>query len=111
MQQFLIEAVILSELGGLAGILLGVAGGMWLGHAFTGLYDDYFGFPNLVYRTRMSTIAVGVPVSAAAALSGALWAVRGAVRMPPAEAMRPSSPARAISPMRDINDLSAPSGS
>lgn len=78
----------------LLGSLVGVAGGVWLGHAFTGLYDEYFGFPNLVYRTRPLTIVVGIVVSAGAALAGALWAVRAAVSLPPAEAMRPESPAR-----------------
>ncbi|MGH7680029.1 MAG: ABC transporter permease [Gemmatimonadaceae bacterium] len=76
------------------GAVLGVIGGIWLGHAFTGLYDDYFGFPNLVYRTRPLTILAGIGVSGGAALGGALWAVRSAVSLPPAEAMRPASPAR-----------------
>ena len=78
----------------LIGSVLGVLGGIWLGHAFTGLYDDYFGFPNLVYRTQPLTIVVGVAVSAGAAMAGALWAVRSAATLPPAEAMRPAAPAR-----------------
>jgi putative ABC transport system permease protein len=76
------------------GSIIGVAGGVWLGHTFTGLYDEYFGFPNLVYRTRPLTIAAGIAASGGAALAGALWAVRSAVALPPAEAMRPEAPAR-----------------
>ncbi|HET9454716.1 MAG TPA: ABC transporter permease [Gemmatimonadaceae bacterium] len=76
------------------GAAIGIAGGIWLGSAFTGVYGDFFGFPNLVHRTRWSTAFVGIGVSGGAALAGAMWAVRGAVRLPPAEAMRPASPAR-----------------
>jgi putative ABC transport system permease protein len=76
------------------GAAIGVAGGIWLGRVFTGLYDNYFGFPNLVYRTYPLTIVAGVGVSGGAALAGALWAVRSAVRLAPAQAMRPEAPAR-----------------
>ncbi len=76
------------------GAVIGVGGGVWLGHTFTGLYDEYFGFPNLVYRTRPLTVLAGIAASGGAALAGALWAVRAAVSLPPAQAMRPESPAR-----------------
>ena len=76
------------------GALIGVAGGVWLGRVFTSLYDEYFGFPNLVYRTEPLTIVAGIGISGGAALTGALWAVRSAVRLAPAEAMRPEAPAR-----------------
>ncbi|HEU4994583.1 MAG TPA: ABC transporter permease [Gemmatimonadaceae bacterium] len=76
------------------GAALGVGGGIWLGHTFTGLYDQYFGFPNLVHHTRWSTAVLGIAVSGGAALAGALWAVRSAAILPPAQAMRPASPAR-----------------
>ena len=76
------------------GAAIGIGGGIWLGRVFTLMYDDYFGFPNLVYVLRPSTVLVGVGVSAGAALAGALWAVRGAATLPPAQAMRPEAPAR-----------------
>ena len=83
-------ALIALAIGSVAGIL----GAMWLGNAFTSEYGDFFGFPSLVHHTDWSVAVVGVGVSAGAALAGALWAVQRAVRLPPAEAMRPPAPAR-----------------
>ena len=76
------------------GSVLGLAGAMWLGHAFTGTYADFFGFPTLVHHTDPAAALIGIAVSGGAALSGALWAVSGAARLPPAEAMRPPVPPR-----------------
>ena len=76
------------------GSAVGMLGGVWLGHAFTGLYREYFGLPNLVHRTRWVTAAAGIGVSAGAALAGAILAVRRAAALPPAAAMRPDAPAR-----------------
>jgi putative ABC transport system permease protein len=76
------------------GSVLGLIGAVWMGNWFTGIYADFFGFPTLVHRTQWSVSAVGIGVSGGAALFGALWAVRGAARLPPAEAMRPPAPAR-----------------
>jgi putative ABC transport system permease protein len=83
-------AVVALTLGSIAGLL----GAVWLGHAFTGVYADFFGFPTLVHRTGWGTALVGVAVSSGAALAGALWAVHGAAQLPPAQAMRPPVPAR-----------------
>ncbi len=76
-----------------AGIAAGLAGGAWLGSAMVRVYNDYFRFPVLRYRLDPE-IALGVvAVAAAAAVVGAFFAVRRAVRLPPAEAMRPEPPA------------------
>ena len=76
------------------GAVLGLLGAMWMGSAFTGIYADFFGFPSLVHRTDPATAAIGLAANGGAALFGALRAVRGAVRLPPAEAMRPPTPLR-----------------
>jgi putative ABC transport system permease protein len=76
------------------GALLGALGGWLLGRWVLGLYADMFRFPDLAFRMSGSLVASGVLVSAAAAAAGAVLAVRGAVRLPPAEAMRPPAPAR-----------------
>ena len=78
----------------LVGALLGGAGGIWLGSAMTTLYNDFFGFPTLRYVPSAATIVEGSLISLAAGTLGALGAVRRAVRLPPAEAMRPEPPAR-----------------
>ncbi|HET9983669.1 MAG TPA: ABC transporter permease [Longimicrobiales bacterium] len=78
----------------LLGALLGIGGGLWLGRGFTRLYGEYFRFPDLRYRASWGLVLGSVALSAAAAAGGALAAVRRAVRLPPAEAMRPEAPAR-----------------
>ena len=78
----------------LAGSALGIVVGVTLGRAYTRLYGEFFRFPVLEYRVEWTAVTAAVLVSAAAAVVGALSAVRGAVRLPPAEAMRPEAPAR-----------------
>jgi putative ABC transport system permease protein len=75
------------------GGVVGVAAGLWLGGAYTELYARYFRFPDLRYQVNWSVAVAAVAISAAAALAGALAAVRAAVRLQPAEAMRPEAPA------------------
>ena len=77
----------------LAGSLLGAAGGIVLGRGMTGLYTGFFQFPILLYRFDSRVLLAAVLVGVAAAVAGALGAVRRAVRLPPAEAMRPEPPA------------------
>jgi putative ABC transport system permease protein len=76
----------------LLGALLGTAGGAAYGRWMTDLYADYFRFPVLEYRLGRSVLAGTLLVSVAAAGSGAWFAIRAALRLPPAEAMRPPAP-------------------
>ncbi len=78
----------------MAGALLGIALGIWLGRLMVALYGDFFDFPTLRYEVSWSLVALAGGVSALAAALGALGAVRRAVTLPPAEAMRPEPPAR-----------------
>jgi putative ABC transport system permease protein len=77
-----------------AGALAGVAGGAWLGSGMIGLYNQYFRFPILEYRLSVDVAIESVILSLVVAALGAQSAVRRAVRVPPAEAMRPEPPAR-----------------
>lgn len=77
-----------------AGALLGSVGGVWLGGKYVALYGAYFAFPNLEYALSPLLLAIATGVSAVAAGVGALGAVRDAVGLPPAEAMRAEPPAR-----------------
>ena len=79
---------------GAAGAVFGTAGGTWLGSAMTNMYNNFFRFPALEYHLPSEVVVSGVMVSFAAAALGALNAVRRAVTLPPAEAMRPEPPAR-----------------
>jgi len=77
----------------LVGGALGTAGGAWLGSAMTALYNDYYRFPVLAYRLAPGVVVAAAVVCVVAAVLGAGAAVRRAVRLPPAEAMRPEPPA------------------
>jgi len=75
------------------GIVLGAAGGAWLGHAYIGVYQQYFDLPGLLYALNWQWVLIASSVSLLGACTGALNAVMKAVRLPPAEAMRPEPPA------------------
>lgn len=75
-----------------AGIVLGWMIGSLLGSYHTRLYADFFTFPFLFFQPGTLVYAVSAGVSLAAALLGALDAVRRASALPPAEAMRPAAP-------------------
>lgn len=77
----------------LAGGLVGVALGAWLGRGLTSLYSEYFRFPIFQYFLSPRLVVAALAVSLGAATLGAFGAVRRAVRLPPAEAMRPEPPA------------------
>ena len=76
------------------GVLIGVAAGAWLGQMIIGLYNQFFHFPVLLYRLSARVVLGATAMTLAAASLGAFSAVRRAVRIPPAEAMRPEPPAR-----------------
>ena len=76
------------------GAVLGVLGGRWLGGEYTRQYAEVFRFPQLRPQVDWATAAVATAITGGAALAGALGAVWGAVRVPPAEALRPPAPAR-----------------
>jgi putative ABC transport system permease protein len=77
-----------------AGVAIGTGAGAWLGSSMIGLYNQYFRFPVLLYQLSVGVAASAAVVALAAAGLGAFFAVRHAVRIPPAEAMRPEPPAR-----------------
>jgi len=78
----------------LAGTVIGATLGAWLGTLMIQMYNSFFKFPILTYRLQPWVMAAATGISFAAATLGALGAVRRAVRLPPAEAMRPEPPAR-----------------
>ncbi len=78
--------------------LVGAAGGLgvgvWLGRGMSRIYMQFYQFPYLAYVLRPVWAVVGVLVSLAATLLGALQAVRRVAALPPAEAMHPEPPER-----------------
>lgn len=77
-----------------AGAVVGVALGAWMGHSMLGLYNEYFKFPALEFHLSIGVAVAAVGIASGAALGGAFTAVQRAVRIAPAEAMRPEGPAR-----------------
>lgn len=76
------------------GAAVGLPLGMWMGARFTALYADYFRFPELPALIDWSAAGLGVGISGGFALLGTLAGVRSVMRLAPAEALRPESPAR-----------------
>ena len=77
-----------------AGTILGIGLGLWLGSGLTALFARYFRFPSLQLHPDLRVMFVAAGISGAAACLGALSAVRKAVSLAPAEAMRPEPPPR-----------------
>jgi putative ABC transport system permease protein len=76
------------------GTLLGTGLGLWYGKAIVQNYTRFFSFPVLRYEASLWIVGGAIAISSGAAIIGALVAVRMAVSLPPAEAMRPEPPAR-----------------
>jgi putative ABC transport system permease protein len=79
---------------GAAGVVLGIGAGAWLGAAIGALYNQFFRFPILSFSIPAGVILGAAALTLGAAALGAFSAVRRAVQVPPAEAMRPEPPAR-----------------
>lgn len=96
-----------------AGAALGVGLGVALGRGMLALYAPYFRFASLTYRLAPASVAASVAVSVGAGLLGALRAVARAVKLPPAEAMRPEAPPvyrRTLAERAGLLALLAPAG-
>lgn len=79
---------------GLAGGMLGCLAGYGMSNMITNLYRQFFEFPALTNRIYPGTYLAGLAISAACALVGTLQGARAALRLNPAEAMRPKPPPR-----------------
>ena len=79
---------------GAVGIVIGVVGGAVLGTMIIDLYNVYFRFPELRFVVPPRVVVGAAALTFIAAGAGAFGAVARAVRIPPAEAMRPEAPAR-----------------
>ena len=75
------------------GTCIGGIAGRMMGGALVSLYTLFFRFPSLVFRMDYSALGLALLVSAAAASVGVASVVWMAVKLPPAEAMRPEPPA------------------
>jgi putative ABC transport system permease protein len=79
---------------GLAGVAIGAVLGAMMGNLIIGLYNTFFRFPVLLFSVPPGVIAGATMMTLVASVAGAFTAVRRAVTVPPAEAMRPEVPTR-----------------
>jgi putative ABC transport system permease protein len=76
-----------------AGAAFGIVGGAWLGSGMMSLYNQYFRFPIRLYHMSNGVAVASLLGALVVAALGAWSAVHRAVRIPPADAMRPEAPA------------------
>jgi putative ABC transport system permease protein len=88
-RHYALFALVPVSLGTLAGGVFGV----WMASGFARIYARFYQFPDTAYHPDVRVILMAVAASGGAALIGALGAVRRVLSLPPAEAMRPESPA------------------
>lgn len=76
------------------GTVAGIALGAWLGSGLAGLYQQHFHFPALTFELTAATVLGSIATALVTSLVGTIPAVRHALSLPPAEAMRPPAPPR-----------------
>ena len=74
------------------GSVIGLALGAWFGILVTESYTIFFRFPKLEYRIQPWVPMLAIGVTTLSALAGAWAAVRKAIALAPAQAMRPPTP-------------------
>jgi putative ABC transport system permease protein len=82
--------LLIVAIGVIGGTLLGVRLGKGLGN----IYMEFYRFPYLLYSLKPSIVAVAAAITGGAAVIGTVHSVWKAVRISPAQAMRPEEPAR-----------------
>lgn len=73
-------------------LVVGIPVGIWFGGEVTKMYAKLFHFPEFSFRVYPSVLLSAAGVAGCAAVLGTLGSVVNAVRLPPAEAMRPEPP-------------------
>lgn len=89
-----------------AGIAIGMVAGSWLGAEMTTLYAKFFSFPFLVFSRNPAVYGIAAAAAYAAAILGAVKAVREVAWLSPAVAMAPPAPPRYRKILGGYADLS-----
>ena len=76
------------------GALIGLGLGVWLGKGMLAMYAEFFRLPQMPQRVDLAVSVNAIMFSLLAGALGASLAVRAAVILPPAAAMRPPAPAK-----------------
>ena len=75
------------------GVSAGIGVGIWMGKGMSNIYMELYSLPFMIYVLKPQVIIAAITISMAVASLGTLYAVRTAARLPPAQAMRPETPA------------------
>ena len=76
----------------LTGTLVGTLFGFWMAINLTEMYQEFYKFPLLSFQVNAMGVLLALLLTTLAAVVGTWLAVRKAIRIPPAEAMRPEPP-------------------
>jgi putative ABC transport system permease protein len=79
---------------GVLGASVGILAGTWLGRGLIGIYAEYFHLPRVAINLGPALLLTALAESVVACVLGAIASLRTVLRLRPAEAMRPPSPAR-----------------
>lgn len=74
------------------GVVIGIGLGIWMGKGMSNLYQVVYSLPYMHYLLNSEVIVLAAIVSFGVAIVGTLHAVSKAVKMPPAQGMRPELP-------------------
>lgn len=77
----------------IVGSIFGIFGGYQMGAGMTKMYAAYYKLPVFLYGVDVTSFVLALLLALGAGFLGVTGAVRRAVRLPPAEAMRPEPPA------------------
>lgn len=75
------------------GVIGGIGIGAWMGKGMSNIYMEFYSLPFMIYVLKPQVIVAAATISFSVAILGTLYAVRNAARLPPAQAMRPETPA------------------
>jgi putative ABC transport system permease protein len=70
----------------------GIVAGIWMGQGLSNIYMKFFSLPFMIYVLKPQVVIAAALIAAIVAILGTLFAVRNAVSLPPAQAMRPEPP-------------------
>lgn len=76
----------------LSGTMIGTLAGFVLANGMTGIYQEFYKFPVLEFQVDVFSVVMSFLLTTGAAVFGTWFSVRNAIRLPPAEAMRPEPP-------------------
>ena len=73
------------------GVFGGIAVGIWMGKGMSNIYMDFYSLPFMLYVLKPQVVIAAAVISMLVAVTGTLYAVRRAARLPPAQGMRPET--------------------